>query len=667
MAPQGSDRRAAGDKLWEPSPETSSSARLTDFTSWVNARYALELTSYQALWEWSVEDVAIFWQAVWDYFQLGDRYPAEDVLTARVMPGASWFPRARVNFAKYLLDRGADDAVAVFHEHESDKGRQLTWRELRDSVRRLAAVLTASGVKAGDRVAGYLCASPEAVIAFLATAAIGAVWTCCASELGQSAVAERLKQVQPKLLIAADSYAFNGRIYDRRSECLGIVEAVRDIETLIIIGRLGQDAGAATSCRVIDWHDALAHAPRHDVQMPLLPFDHPLWVVYTSGTTGPPKPLVHGHGGVLVELLKHHALHLNLNERSRVFFFTTTGWIVFPVLVGALLTGSAIVTYEGSPFFPDAGRLWQVVESRRLTHFGTSPAFVESLKRLGYVPAENHDLSSLQCLLCTGSPLLPDSFAWIYESVKRDLWVASVSGGTDVVSSLVGPVPTLPVFNGEIQARCLGADVRAMAADGECVVGVEGELVIAQPIPTMPLYILNDPAGGLYQQSYFDSFPGLWSHGDLLKLTERGTCIISGRSDATLNRNGVRIGPSEVYQIVESIHGIEDSLVIDVDTGCGTSQIHLFVVAASAVADSDIESMIARALREQGSPRHVPDVIRRVASIPRTLTGKKLEIPVKRLFAGVPADQTVDPNVVANPEALAEFATLAAAVRSQQR
>ncbi len=657
-----------GELLWQPSAARVERANITRFARWLGEREARSFDDYHTLWQWSVDEPERFWQAVWGYFGVRSPTVPETVLASRQMPGAVWFPGAQVNFAAHLLGQGRDGDAAIVALDETGALTELTWGELRQRVAAAAAGLRGLGIGPGDRVAGYLPTGPEAVIAMLATIAIGGVWSCCSPDFGVASVLDRFRQIEPSVLIAVDGYRYGGREFDRRGELARMVAGLPGLERLVHVPALAGNAPPAVSAEVVPWSELLAgERALAGEDYPALPFDHPLWVVFSSGTTGLPKAIVHGHGGVLLELEKATALHMDLRADSRMFFYTTTGWIVFPNLVAALLQGASIVLYDGNPAIPGPDALWRMAAAHGVTHFGTSPSFVSLMQQHGVVPGRDFDFPALECVVCTGSPLTPESFAWIYASVKEDLWVCSVSGGTDVVSGLVGGVPTLPVHNGEIQARCLGIPVDAWDEEGRPVRGEDGELVVTGPIPSMPLYFWNDPDGERYRESYFDVYPGIWRHGDQLRITERGSCIISGRSDATLNRHGVRIGTSEIYRSVEGLDEVVDSLVVNLELAGGYFFMPLFVqLEPGAELDERLRRAIADKLRGDYSPRHVPDRIYAVEAVPYTITGKKMEVPVKKILRGGDPQQVANRDIMRNPESLDFFIRFAAAQQDYQ-
>jgi len=618
--------------LWEPPAEMVERAVMT--------RYMRErgFDGYHDLWRWSVEDVEGFWASIWDFFGVEGGY--ERVLAGREMPGAQWFPGARVSYPEHLFRGKAADAVAIVHASELREQAEVTWGELRDQVARIADGLRALGVERGDRVAAYMPNVPEAVAAFLATASIGAVWSSCSPDFGARSVIDRFAQIEPKVLLAVDGYRYNGRDFDRRETVAGIAAEVGGR-----VVRLGYLDGSG-------WEDGFERPG--ELTFERVPFDHPLWVLYSSGTTGLPKAIVQGQGGILLEHLKKLHLHVDAQAGDRLFWFTTTGWMMWNFLVSGLLTEAAIVLYDGSPAQPDMNVLWDLADRADITTFGTSAAYIAACMKAGVEPAAGRDLARLRAVGSTGSPLSPDGFRWVYEHVGDDTWLFSTSGGTDLCTAFVGGVPVLPVYEGELQARSLGASVEAWDPDGRPLVNQVGELVITQPMPSMPLYLWNDPEGERYRESYFDMYPGVWRHGDWIEITDRGTAIITGRSDSTINRGGVRMGTAEIYRAVLAVDEVIDALVVDVGT------MPLFVVLREgAELDDDLIGRIRARVREDCSPRHVPDEVIQVPEVPRTLSGKVLELPVKRIIEGAPPEKAASRDSLQNPDALDYFVTWA--------
>jgi acetoacetyl-CoA synthetase len=619
--------------LWEPQSSLTERAVMTRFMR----EHGFD--DYHALWRWSVDDLEGFWAAIWDFFGVDGGY--DRVLGSQAMPGAEWFPGTRVSYPEHLF-RGKDpDSLAIVHASELREQAELTWGGLRIQVARIAAGLRELGVGPGDRVAAYMPNIPEAVAAFLATASLGAVWSSCSPDFGARSVIDRFAQIEPKVLLAVDGYRYNGRDFDRADTGRGIHEAVGGR-----LVRLGYLDGAG-------WETGFER--EGELRFERVPFDHPLWVLYSSGTTGLPKAIVHGQGGILLEHLKKLHLHVDAQAGDRLFWFTTTGWMMWNFVVSGLLTEAAIVLYDGSPGHPDIGVLWDLAESAGITTFGTSAAYIGACMKAGVEPGAGRDMSRLRAVGSTGSPLAPEGFRWIYDHVGRDAWLFSTSGGTDLCTAFVGGVPILPVYEGELQARALGAAVEAWDPEGRPLIGEVGELVVTKPMPSMPLYLWNDPDGERYRESYFDTYPGVWRHGDWIEITERGTAIITGRSDATINRGGVRMGTAEIYSALLAIDEIVDALVVDVE-----GRMPLFVVLRDgAELDDDLTKRIAKRVREDCSPRHVPDEVVAVGEVPRTLSGKVLELPVKRILMGTPPEQAASRDSLANPEALDFFVSWA--------
>jgi acetoacetyl-CoA synthetase len=651
--------------MWAPSPGRVERANLTRYLRWLRDRRGLRLASYEDLWRWSVEDLDGFWASMWEFFEVGGPGTASapvPALAERRMPGARWFPGATLNHAELSLRR-RDDHPALLHGDETGELGAISYAELGRRVAAAAAGLRRLGVAKGDRVVAYLPNMPETVIAMLAVASIGAVWSSCAPEFGVSSVVDRFAQIEPKVLVAVDGYRYNGRWHDRRDALEEIRRRLPTLEATVLVtgpGREGPAPGGGRGRETLAWERLLEDGAGADLVFEPVAFDHPLWVLYSSGTTGLPKAIVQGHGGIALELLKSISLQLDLGPDDRFFWFTTTGWMMWNFLVGGLLLGTTVVLYDGSPGHPDMGALWRFAERSRMTYFGTSAAFVLASMKAGVEPAGQVDLSALHSIGSTGSPLPPEGFAWLYEHVAPDVLVGSTSGGTDVCTSFVTSCPLLPVYPGEIQCRALGAKVESFDEHGRSVVGQVGELVVTEPLPSMPLFFWNDPGGERYRDSYFSPWPGVWRHGDWIEITERGTCIISGRSDSTLNRGGVRMGTAEFYRVVEGLDEITDSLVVDASDPGGEGRLLLFVVLRpETTLDEELQQRIRAAVRTELSPRHVPDRIEAIAEVPRTLSGKKLEVPVKRVLAGVPLEQAVSEGALANPDAIHQVVALA--------
>ena len=653
---RGSGPVEEGDFLWRPPAARGEASAPARYSAWLEARTGRTFGSYEELWQWSVTDLEGFWASVWDYFEVGERPAGGRVLGSRGMPGAEWFPGVGVNYAQHALRR-RDDQPALIAAAEDGGLRTVTYRELAGQVGAVASALRRLGVTAGDRVVGYLPNGPEAVIASLAAASLGAIWSSCPPEFGIRSVVDRFAQVDPVVLFAVDHYRYNGRIYDRSEDVARLRETLSTLRATVVVPG-PETARRAPVPNVVDWDEVVAQ-PVEPVFEPV-PFDHPLWILYSSGTTGLPKAIVHGHGGILLEHLKALTFHLDVGPQDRFFWFTTTGWMMWNFLVSGLLVGSTVVLYDGSPGHPDLGRLWRLAEETRCTYFGTSGTFLQACMKAELTPATESDLSELRGLGVTGSPLSPEGFAWVYDQVSDDVHLGSFSGGTDVCTGFVGPFPTLPVHAGEIQCRMLGAKVEAFDEDGRSVVDQVGELVLTEPLPSMPVGFWNDPDGHRYRESYFDRYPGVWQHGDWIRITPRGSCVIYGRSDATLNRGGVRMGTSDFYRVVEELPEVVDSLVVDTGQLGREGRLVLFVVLRDGTElDDEVAGRIRSAVRTDLSPRHVPDEIHAVPGLPRTHTGKKLEVPVRRLILGADPDSVLSRDAVANPDALDSIVELA--------
>lgn len=646
------------DLLWEPGEAFKRDANITKFMDWLRERHGLSFDTYEALWQWSVEDIEFFWQCIWNYFEIESSTPYECVLKNHDMPGAEWFPGARVNFARHLFKQARPGEVAIQSFSEIRSPVQANWEEVLDQTQKLATRMRALGVKPGDRVAAFMPAIYETAIAFYATISIGAVWSCCSPDFGHSSVVDRFSQINPVLMFAADGYRYGAEDFDRRDEVGKLLEELPSVKHVITVPYLFADEGFAPTPDSLQWSVIQAEEPSVDpcvFEFEDVAFNHPLWIVYSSGTTGLPKPFVHGHGGILLETLKYSTFHINLKPTSKMFLFSTTGWIVWHNVVCSLATGSSAVFYDGNPAYPDVDTLWRICAETGATLFGTSPTFVSLMMKYGVVPKGRHDLSKLEGVMCTGSPATPEHFSWFYENIREDLWLTSLSGGTDVASAFVCGAPTLPVRAGEIQARALGVDVHSYDDDGNSVVDSLGELVVRQPMPSMPLYFWGDDGYKRYKESYFDTYPGVWRHGDYFIIKSHGGCFVRGRSDSTLNRFGVRIGTAEIYRTVESLDEINDSVIVNLDLPGGNFFMPLFVTLADGCEMSDaLKKKISDKLRSY-SPRHVPDQIYPVDAIPYTLTGKKMEVPLRKILLGMPLEKSVSRDSMANPESLDYF------------
>ncbi|MCV7226165.1 acetoacetate--CoA ligase [Mycolicibacterium komossense] len=652
--------------LWSPEQGCGAPSNLESFIDHLRVTRGLDISDYQGLWEWSVAEIAEFWAAIWEYFDLDCVSGYDEVLSVDALPGAQWFSGARINFADHLLRGGSRATPAVIVVDESGNTTTLTWDELRQKVSALATALDGLGVAAGDVVAGYLPNSAEAVIAFLAAASLGAVWSVVGLDYAAPAVVDRFAQLRPTVLIAATGYRYNGVLHDRADAIDTLASALADsVIATVVVGREGCRLPAT---RVLQWDDLTVPSP-NPVTPLVVDFDHPLWVLFTSGTTGIPKGLVHSHGGILVEMLKQLALHWDVTASDRVFWYTSTSWVMWNLQVSTLLLGGSIVCYDGSPTYPDVAAMWRLVAAHQVTFFGTSPGYLHASAKAGLTPGTDFDLTALRALGCTGSPLAPDVHRWALEHVgKKPVW--SMSGGTDVASAFAGGAPNAPVWAGELSTRCLAVAAQSWDERGTPVAAGEvGELVITRPMPSMPIRLWNDTTGERYRTTYFGMFPDAWRQGDWVTITARGSVVIHGRSDATLNRNGIRMGSADIYAAVETFPQVTESLVVGVDRTDGSYWMPLFVtLAPQCHLDESLIAQMKLAIGQRASPRHIPDDIIAVRGIPHTRTGKKLEVPVKRMLQGAAAAAVVSPDAVDDASLFDDFAEIArTAGQSPQR
>jgi acetoacetyl-CoA synthetase len=655
----------APEKLWDPPAELVERARLTEYMRWLEAERGLSFAGYDELWRWSVDDLEGFWTSIWDFFGVQADGGYERALGNRAMPGAEWFAGTSLNYAEHVFDGKEDSEPAILHASELRELGELSWGELRAQVAATAAGLRALGVQRGDRVVAYLPNIPEAIVAFLASASIGAVWSSCSPDFGPASVIDRFAQIEPKVLFAVDGYRYGGKDFDRRETLAQLQAAMPSLASTVVLPYLDPDPDLSLLRDAVRWEDLLASGAGTELSFERVPFDHPLWVLYSSGTTGLPKAIVQGQGGILLEHLKKLHLHVDAHPGDRLFWFTTTGWMMWNFIVSGLLTRAAIVLYDGSPGHPDMGVLWDLAERAGVTMFGTSASYIAACMKDGVEPGAGRDLSRLKAVGSTGSPLSPEGFDWIYQHLGKDTWLFSTSGGTDLCTAFVGGVSLLPVYRGELQGRALGAAVEAWDEDGNSVIDEVAELVVTKPMPSMPVRFWGDPDGSRYRASYFEHYPGVWRHGDWIEITARGTAVIYGRSDSTINRSGIRMGTSEIYRAVLGLDQIVDALVVDIPRPGTEGWMPLFVVLREgAELDDELRKEIARRVRSQCSPRHVPDKVFPIAEVPRTLSGKVLEVPVKRILMGTPPEQAASRDSLANPAALDYFSEMAARLPS---
>ncbi|WP_151759089.1 acetoacetate--CoA ligase [Dictyobacter vulcani] len=649
--------------LWKPADEIKQQANLSSYMHWLQQEKDVHMETQAELWDWSVNHLEDFWASIWQYMQIQASEPYTQVLASRQMPGAEWFVGARLNYVEQVFRHATPDRPALLFRSETGPLQEVSWQELQHKVGAVANGLKALGVGVGDRVVAYVRNNIEAVIAFLACASIGAIWSSCAPDFGTKSVADRFQQIEPCVLFATDGYRYNGKLQDRRSTVAELRQALPTLRKTILIPSIYEAPDLTNDADMLLWNELLASDTT--LTCTQVAFNHPLWVLYSSGTTGLPKAIVHSQGGILLEHVKFLHLHMDLKPEDRFFWYTTTGWMMWNLLVGGLLVGSTILLYDGCPNYPDIGGLWNLVQEAGITVFGTSAGYLTACMKAEITPGQTYQLTQLRALGSTGSPLPPEGFRWVYQAVKQDLWLASISGGTDVCSAFLGGSILLPVYAGEIQTRVLGAKLEAFDELGRPVINTVGELVLTEPLPSMPLYFWNDPQGKRHRESYFASYPGIWRHGDWIELTSRGSAIISGRSDSTINRKGIRMGSSEIYRAVEDLPEVVDSLVIGVELPDGAYYMPLFVVLKDAQPlTEDVSKKIKTKLRSTISPHYVPDAVVAVHEIPRTLSGKKLEVPVKKLFMGLPLEKVVSLDTLSNPHAFDDFIRIAAQFRT---
>jgi acetoacetyl-CoA synthetase len=642
-----------GSLLWAPSQETIEQANLTHYMRWLGQR-GIQANNYPELWHWSVENTAVFWETLWDYFGLKYSQKWETALANKQMPGAQWFIGARLNYAENIFAKRSGNKPMLLYKAENKPIIAHSWADIYEQTRRLASVLRGLGVQAGDRVVAYLPNIPEAVVALLAVASLGAIWSSCPPDFGENSVLDRFSQIEPKVLIAVDGYEYNGKSHDRRPIVAKLQTALPTVEqTILITDVVDHTVGMQDT---ILWTKALANADSGPLAFAQVPFDHPLWVLYSSGTTGLPKPIVHGHGGILLEQVKATVFHNDMKPQDRFYWYSSTGWMMWNYVVGSLLAGATAVLYNGSPAYPDMNGQFALAEEAAITYFGTSAAFITACMNAGIRPNQQYDLSRIRGVGSTGSPLTAEGFQWIYDNINRHLALESLSGGTDLCTAFVGGVRIQPIYLGEIQGASLGAKVQAFNEAGKLVVGEVGELVITEPMPSMPLYFWNDDNMERYKESYFEMFPGIWRHGDWVQFNERGGCVIYGRSDATINRQGIRMGTSEIYRVIESFEEVLDSLIIDLEFRGRDSFMPLFVVLRPGLSlDDDLKQRISHKLRTDVSPRHVPNDIIRIDQVPYTLSGKKMEVPIRKILLGMDAHRAANIGAMRNPEAIDFF------------
>ena len=642
--------------LWQPSTSFINNSNLKDFERWLGKEKGLLFDDYDELWQWSITQLEDFWECVVQYFKVQLKTPYQQVLSSRAMPGAKWFEGATLNYAEHIFRKKSNQRSALFFQNEVIQ-QTISWQQLTQEVKAVQQFLMQQGIGEGDCVAGYIPNIPQAISCFLAVNSLGAVWTCCSPDFGEPTVIERFSQIQPKLLIAVDGYRYGGKAFNRMDAVQNIRRSIPSIQQTIFIPYLEANNHLEAS---VEWPTILQQ-PIEDSPLSFtpVPFDHPIWVLYSSGTTGKPKAITHSHGGCLLEHLKYGAFHNDVKEGEHFFWFSTTGWMMWNFLQSTMLAGAIPVLFDGSPAYPNLNRLWELAESLPIHHFGVSAPYLTTCMKENSPLNQQFDFSNLRSIGSTGAPLPPEVFEWIYTSISKDVWLCSMSGGTDVCTAFVGGNPYLPVYKGYIQSRSLGAALFAYNENGEHINGSLGEMVIENPMPSMPIYFWNDPNQERYRNSYFQEFPGKWRHGDWINIHPNGSLIIQGRSDATLNRNGIRIGTAEIYGVLDNMPAIKDSLILNLEQADGDDIMPLFLVLNEGHELTQVlEKAIKTTLRTKCSPRHVPTQILSIADIPYTLSGKKMEVPVKKLLMGRTSPENINWDAIRNPAAMRAFVTL---------
>lgn len=641
--------------LWEPSEEFKKNSNLADYIIWLNRNHDLDFGNYRDLWKWSVSNIDDFWKSLWDYFKIISPTPYSEIVTGDQMPFIKWFTGSEVNYAEHIFRNISEEKTAIIFKSENSDLIKISGKEVKNKTASLRSYLIGAGVAKGDRVAAYLPNIPEANISFLATNSIGAIWSSCSPDFGTGAVIDRFSQIQPKVLITVDGYQYGGKPFNKINVLKKIISELPSLEKIILLPYLDKDVNSETFNNCILWEDCTKEEEA-ELKFEHVPFDHPIWILFSSGTTGIPKAITHSHGGILLEHLKYLAFHNNIKPGDRCFWYTTIGWMMWNYIQASWLCDGVVVLYDGSPAYPDINVLWKYAQDAKITHFGTSAGFIVANMKEGTNPGADNDLSSLLSIGSTGSPLPPEAFDWIYDEIKKDLWLASISGGTDVCSAFVGGNPLWPVYSGEIQCRALGCKLEAFNEEGESVIDKVGEMVITKPMPSMPIFFWNDHNNKQYIESYFEMYPGVWRHGDWTKVTSRDGIIIYGRSDSTLNRGGVRIGTSEVYRAVNKVKEVKDSLILCLEREDGDFFMPLFVVMrGNQELTGEIKNKIKKTIREEYTPRHVPDQIIEIKEVPYTISGKKVETPVKKILSGKKVEESINPDALKNPESLNFF------------
>ena len=642
--------------LWQPNKSLIADANITAYRNWLIQTHNLQFESYDELWNWSITSRNDFWKSLFDYFQINYSGNLDPVVVGK-MPKARWFTNVRINYAQRIYDLSSDERVAIKWKTEYHPLTEMTWKQVFDKVIDVQQYLLSCGLQPGDRVAAFLPNVPEASIAFLATIGLGGVWSSCSPDFGVESVVDRFQQIQPIVLIGVDGYTYNGKEYDKTKVIQSIFEKLDKTNELLMVPFLGLNRHEDFTY----WDELPKQS--HEIIIEQLSFNHPIWILFSSGTTGAPKAITHSHGGVLLEHLKYLSFHNDVRPGEQFFWFSTTGWMMWNFVHASWLAGASIVLYDGSAGYPDLNAMWAFIEEAGIHHFGTSAPFLVACMKSELIPKDRYDLSKLRSIGSTGSPLPPEGFEWVYASVKHDLWLCSMSGGTDICTAFVGGCPILPVHLGEIQCRALGCALYSWDDNSDHAINRVGEMVVTAPMPSMPIYFWNDDEYNRYTSSYFETFPGVWRHGDWVEITDHGSLIIYGRSDATLNRQGVRIGTSEIYRALDKINGIKDALVVNIELSGGRHYMPLFVILDDPIIlNADFIKKIKATLRQTYSPRHVPDEIIQVSAIPYTISGKKMEAPIKKILMGMASGDSLNKGAMRNPESILFFEEFAARI-----
>lgn len=641
--------------LWQPSDSFKKGSNLYAYEQWLKTTHQLEFDNYQELWEWSVKDYPQFWSSLWEYFDIISHSNQTNTTNGLPMPHTRWFEGATLNYAEHIFRKKSDRRPAILFKQEQQAVRKISWQELEHSVAKLQAALIDMGIKKGDCVAAYIPNIPEAIVSFIAVNSLGAIWSCCSPDFGVNTVLDRFEQIAPKVLIATDGYVYSGKSLNRLEEVRKIASHINSIEEVILVPYLDKQPQPNFECT--SW-DTIQGRKEQDVVFTPVEFNDPIWVLYSSGTTGKPKAITHSNGGVLLEHLKYMHFHNDVKEGENFFWFTTTGWMMWNFLQASLLAGATCVLYDGSPAKPNLNTLWELAEELPIHHFGTSAPYLTACMKEGLQPS-TLDLSALRSIGSTGAPLPEEAFEWVYNAISKDVWLCSMSGGTDVCTAFVGGIPYKEVVKGRIQGRALGCALVSYSDDAEPIFNSLGEMVITQPMPSMPIYFWGDEDHARYKQSYFERFDGAWCHGDWIKIFEDGSLIIQGRSDATLNRKGIRIGTAEIYAQLNKLDQVKDSLIINLERPQGEDYMPLFVVLKDETEIEPVTTLINKTLKEQCSPRHVPDQVLSVPDIPYTLSGKKMEVPVKKALMGMDIEKSMNKDACRNPDAMEYFIRLA--------